>query len=57
MRAFIEKRLEENEQTKLKIYSQVNEIQRQVLVKGHYQNYVNMFMLECGFWKMIINSI
>jgi hypothetical protein len=49
LRAFIEKRLEENEQTKLKIYSQVNEIQRQVLVKGHYQNYVNMFMLECGF--------
>ena len=31
------------------IYSQVNEVQRHVLVKGHYQEIVNTFLIEKGF--------
>jgi large subunit ribosomal protein L49 len=49
LRKFIEDCLERDSGKKEKIYSQVNEIQRQVVVKGHYQPLVNKFFLECGF--------
>jgi hypothetical protein len=49
LRSYIEKRLVKDENKELKIYSQVNELQRQVLVKGHYEEYVSDFFKECGF--------
>ena len=49
LRAFIQKSVAIAENKKLNIYSQVNEVQRQVLVKGHYQEYINNFFLHCGF--------
>ncbi|RMZ99026.1 39S ribosomal mitochondrial [Brachionus plicatilis] len=49
LRNYVEKCIEKNEDKKLTIYSQVNEVQRQVMVKGHYQDYISKFLIECGF--------
>jgi hypothetical protein len=49
LRNYIQNCLEKNENKKLVIYSQVNEIQRNVVVKGHYQEYISNFLIECGF--------
>lgn len=49
LRNFIEKCIEQYENEKLTIYSQVNEVQRQVIVKGHHQEYISKFLIECGF--------
>lgn len=49
LRNYIEQCIEKYEGKKLNVYSQVNEVQRQVVVKGHYQEYVNKFFIECGF--------
>ena len=49
LRKFIEDCVERDAEKRETIYSQVNEIQRQVVVKGHYQHYINSFFLECGF--------
>ena len=49
LRKFIQESLEKYEDKKLSIYSQVNEVQRQVLVKGHYHEYISKFFIECGF--------
>ena len=49
LRAFIEQSISKNENRTLKIYSQVNELQRQVVVKGHYQEYISQFFKQCGF--------
>ncbi|CAF0949137.1 unnamed protein product [Brachionus calyciflorus] len=49
LRKFIEECLEKYENKKQTVYTQVNEVQRQVVVKGHHQEYVNKFFIECGF--------
>ena len=49
LRSFLEKCIRENEDKARKVYTSVNEVQRQVLVKGHYMEYISSFLKECGF--------
>jgi hypothetical protein len=46
---FVENCIKNYENQDLTVYSQVNEVQRQIVVKGHYQNYIKEFFIQCGF--------
>lgn len=49
LREFIEECIGQTDAKHTYVYSQVNEIQRHVLVKGPYEEYVNKFFIKCGF--------
>lgn len=49
LRKHIEESIKKHENKSENVYAQVNEIQRHVLVKGYYQEYINDFFLKCGF--------
>lgn len=49
LRKFLEKCYQEEMGRERKMYTSVNEVQRQVLVKGHYMLYISEFLKTCGF--------